>query len=69
MDGYKTLVTDIRVILVKKFSWAKLNFILHATWNHSAELVTDNNCQSLVSLSEEALESNNKELRDIMNCF
>lgn len=56
LDEYSRLVTKIGVILAEKFSWAKLNFTLHASLHHSAELIKDNNSQGLGSLSEEALD-------------
>ena len=69
MDEYEKLVKEIGILLAEKFSWAKLNFTLHASLHHSAELMKDNDCRGLGSLSEEALESNNNDLRIFMESF
>ena len=66
ITAYKTLVSDIEQLLAVHFSWARLNFTLHATLQHSAELIQENDDRGLGTLSEEALESNNKDLRRFM---
>ena len=64
--AYENFIKEIGLLLAEHFSWAKLNFTLHASLHHSAELMKDNSNRGLGTLSEEALESNNKDLRRFM---
>ena len=48
----------------REFDWADINFTLHGCLSHSADLIALNNGYGLGELSEEALESNNKFIRN-----
>lgn len=52
--------------MCKSFPWARLNHTLHGTLHHSAELISLNDGYSLGSLSEECLETNNKDIRNYL---
>ena len=63
---YNKLVVELHTKLAEYFPWARLNFTLHAALHHSEQLIRDHGGQGLGELSEEALESNNKDLREWM---
>ena len=54
------LTKDTSLLIANKLPWVSVNFTLHGLLHHSAELIQLNNNWSIGSLSEEALESNNK---------
>ena len=63
MSRYTDLAKETSMILTRKFPWARINHMLLPLIHHSADLIFLNNGISLGSLSEEALESNNKFIR------
>ena len=56
------------LLLADKFPWARLNFTLHQI-QHAGQLIQENGGHSLGELSEEALEANNKDMRNFMENF
>ena len=52
--------------IAKNFSWAPLCETLHGSLQHSVELIERNDSYSLGALSEEALEANNKDIRNML---
>ena len=59
----KVLTNETNLLLAGKLPWVSLNFTLHGLLHHSVELIKMNNNLSIGTLSEEALESNNKFVR------
>ena len=57
------LVVEIMLILAEKFSLVRLNFTLHQI-QHAGQLICENGGHGLGELSEEALEANNKDMRN-----
>ena len=66
---FQLLTVDIASKISKYFPWARLNFTLHQSIQHSAELITLNGGHGLGDLSEEGLEANNKDSRKFMDRF
>ena len=64
--SFQQLCKSFSLHLIQSFPWARLNHTLHATVHHSPELMQMNDCYSLGSLSEEGLESNNKDIRNFL---
>ena len=52
--------------LAKNFPWARWNYTLHGSIQHSSELIQDNGGFGLGDLSEEPLEANNKDIRKFL---
>ena len=63
------LTTDISMRIAEELPWVEINWTLHGLLHHSVELIHLNGGWSLGSLSEEALESNNKFCRRYMEQF
>ena len=63
---FKALCDEASLNLCDNFSWVLLNHTLHGTLQHSAELITLNDGYGLGVLSEECLESNNKDIRNFL---
>ena len=63
---FKTLCDETSLHLSDNFPWVLINHTLHGTLQHSAELITLNDGYGLGSLSEECLESNNKDIRNYL---
>ena len=57
------LCKEISLLIAAKLPWTEINWTLHGTLHHSAELIYLNDGWSLGALSEEALEANNKFVR------
>ena len=66
IPSFEGTVKDLTTLLATQYPWAKLNFTLHASLQHAAELIKNNGNRGLCALSEEGLESNNKDLRRFM---
>ena len=64
--SFQQLCKSFSLHLIQSFPWARLNHTLHETVHHSPELMQMNDCYSLGSLSEEGLESNNKDIRNFL---
>jgi len=64
-DANKTLVKDVENLLMASLILAKLNYILHGSIQHSAQLIKVINNYGR-NLSEEALKANIKHLRRYM---
>ncbi|CAF1171235.1 unnamed protein product [Didymodactylos carnosus] len=60
----KTLAQEFCLFVVNELSWVEYNLTVHNLIFHSAELVERNNGIGLGELSEEALESCNKDVRN-----
>ena len=56
----EVLTYKTSLLLAEKLPWVSLNFTLHGLLHHSVEIIKMNNNLSIGTLSEEALESNNK---------
>ena len=69
LDAYKQLTESTSLLLAEKLKWVNINYTLHGVLHHSHELIHRNRSQSLGSLSEEALESNNKYIRNYLEHF
>ena len=54
---------ETSLLIAQKLPWVFINFTLHGVLHHSTELIYINNGWSIVTLSEEPLESNNKFVR------
>ena len=57
------LTTEISLLIAEKLPWVEITPTLHGLLHHSSELIHLNGGWSLGTLSEEALESNNKYVR------
>ena len=66
IDKYEELTKKTGLNLAVNFPWVRLNYTMHGTVQHSAELIRDNGNQGLGDLSEEALEANNKDIRKML---
>ena len=55
--------------LAQNFKWARLNFTLHNSIQHSAELIYLNGKRGLGDLSEECLEANNNDIRKFLEDY
>jgi len=60
----KKLTVNFSLFIANEFSWVEYNITVHNLIFHSAELVERNNGIALGELSEEALESCNKDVRN-----
>ena len=65
----EVLTTETSLLLAEKLPWVSLNYTLHGLLHHSVELIKMNNNLSIGTLSEEALESNNKFVRRYLDQF
>ena len=63
---FKSLCEVTSLHLCNNFPWVLLNHTLHGTMHHSTELISLNDGYGLGSLSEECLESNNKDIRNYL---
>ena len=63
MVKYEALILETSLHIAKKFPWIQINYTLHGSLHHSAELIGMNNETGLGEWSEEALEANNKFIR------
>lgn len=66
LPKFRTLCYDTTMNIINNFPFALLNHTLHGTIHHSAELIELNGGYGLGSLSEECLESNNKDIRNFL---
>ena len=66
IECYNSLCMQVSCTFSEDFKWVQLNDTLHATLHHSKELIVNNNSEGLGPLSEEALESNYKDIRNFM---
>ena len=57
------LTTEISLLIAEKLPWVEITPTLHGLLHHSTELIHLSRGWSLGTLSEEALESNNKYVR------
>ena len=64
VDMFTKFCEDASMLIANKFPWVNINFTLHGLLHHSAELIQCNSGWALGELSEEALESNNKLIRN-----
>ena len=65
---FKALCDEASLNLCENFPWVFLNHTaMHGTLQHSAELISLNDGYGLGALSEECLETNNKDIRKIAN--
>ena len=69
IDQYVDLLRETSMLLATKFTWAKVNYTLHGVIHHSGDLIAMNGGKGLGSLSEEALEANNKFIRRFLEQF
>ena len=65
VDVFDRLVKETMLLLAEKFPWARLNFTLHQI-QHAGQLICENGGRGLGEPSEEALEANNKDMRNFM---
>ena len=63
---FKQLCDETSFNLCDNFPWVKINHTLHGTLHHSLELISLNDGYGLKNLSEECLESNNKDIRNYL---
>ena len=63
---FKELCEQTSFHLCDNFPWVMMNHTLHGTLHHSTELMSLNDGHGLGSLSEECLESNNKDIRNYL---
>lgn len=63
---FKALCDEASLNLCDNFPWVFLNHTLHGTLHHSVELISLNDGYGLGALSEECLESNNKDIRNFL---
>ena len=63
------LTMETSLFIPTEFKWAEINFTLHGLLHHSVELIVSNSGWSIGTLSEEALESNNKFVRRYLERF
>lgn len=66
VELFHQMCKDFSMNLINNFPWARLNHTLHGTVHHSTELIVLNDGQGLGMLSEEGLESNNKDIRNYL---
>ena len=66
LTKFKDLCEQTTYNLCDNFPWVLMNHTLHGTLHHSTELMTLNDGHGLGSLSEECLESNNKDIRNYL---
>ena len=66
LTKFQELCKDTSLNIAENFPWAVLNDTLHGAIHHSAELIEYNSGYGLGSLSEECLESNNKDVRNYL---
>ena len=64
IDELKKLTREFSLFVAKELNWIDYNLTVHNLIFHSAELVERNNGIALGELSEEALESSNKDVRN-----
>ncbi len=64
VDELRSLTRKFALFLAKEFTWVDYNITVHNLIFHSVELVEWNNGTGLGELSEEALESSNKDVRN-----
>ena len=57
------LTIETGLIIARELKWVYNNFTVHGLLHHSVELIVLNSGWSIGTLSEEALESNNKFIR------
>ena len=65
VTAFETIVKELTLSLTKNFSWARLNFTLHASIQHSAELMRKNGNRGLGSLSRRHWKRTTKILGDL----
>ena len=63
VDVFDQLVKETMLLLGEKFPWARLTFTLHHIQD-ARQLICENGGHGLGELSEEALEANNKDMRN-----
>ena len=63
---FKSLCLEASYNICDNFSWTRINHTLHGPLHHGVELITRNDGYGLGSLSEECLESNNKDIRNYL---
>jgi hypothetical protein len=61
---FRQLTVDFAVLIAKEFPWIDYSMTTHSLIFHSAELIFRNNSRGLGEISEEALESTNKDVRN-----
>ena len=61
---YRKFMKETNLLLIREFPWAAINWTLHGCLSHSADLMEIYGGRGLGDLSEEALESNNKWIRN-----
>lgn len=66
IELFDHLCKEFSLNLIENFPWARLNHTLHGTVHHSTELMILNGGYGLGALSEEGLESNNKDIRNYL---
>ena len=68
-EKLRDITTETSLLIAEKLPWVSLNHTIHGVLHHSVELIQINNNWSIGSLSEEALESNNKFVRRYLEQF
>ena len=63
------LTIETGLIIARELKWVDINFTVHGLLHHSVELIVLNGGWSIGTLSEEALESNNKFIRRYLERF
>ncbi|CAF1467991.1 unnamed protein product [Didymodactylos carnosus] len=61
---FRQLTVDFSVLIAKEFPWIDYSMTTHSLIFHSAELIFRNNSRGLGEISEDALESTNKDVRN-----
>ena len=62
IQNFRQLTTDFALFVAKEFNWIEYSMIVHSLVFHTAELIYRNNSVGLGVLSEESLESANKDI-------
>ena len=66
LEKFKLLCDEASFNICDNFSWSQINHTLHGPLHHGVELISRNDGYGLGSLSEECLESNNKDIRNYL---
>ena len=64
IQNFRQLTTDFVLFVAKEFNWIEYSMTVHSLVFHTAELIYRNNSVGLGELSEEALESAYKDIRN-----
>ena len=66
LEKFKVLCDETSLNICDNFPWSQINHTLHGPLHHGVELISRNDGYGLGSLSEECLESNNKDIRNYL---